>query len=181
MSYDTIGQEVLEEIKKAEAKVTRRTILSLFEQDEEKPSPGRRTPPPRTMTSPITPNQSSTHSTPVSTSNSNVIFLPPELIKKEKKALRTGRKKVNITTTGEIEPITPPRLPDPDTALGEKGKSLSGISTVETLDQIMMELERKEAEKEMQHKAVEIHQHSGKTNSQENRYLCCFRKKKITN
>jgi len=190
VSYDTISHEILEEIKKAESKPARKSILSFLEQDDEKPPPVVRTPPissTKSNVSPSTPYSnltSSTISTPISTAPSNVVVLPPELIKKEKKALRTGRKKVNITTNGEVIPIVPTDN-SPTNVTHKTNKTAStGASTVETLDQIMMELEKKEAEAKLRQKTNSSEKiKSVPQSSQEGckRFFCCFQSQKVTN
>lgn len=180
MSYDTISHDILEEIKKAESKPARKSILSFLEQpDDDKPTPVQsRTPATSTMnstTNPSTPytNSNSTTLSPPLTPAPPVVVLPPELIAKEKKALRTGRKKVNITTNGEVIPI----VPDDHSPSNSTSKIPSGVSTVETLDNIMMELEKKEAEATLRQNAVpepRVAKEGCK------RYFCCFQNQKVT-
>lgn len=161
VSYDIIGQEMLEDIAKAEKK-GRKSILAFLEQDDEKIA-SRRTPPP------IPPASTSTPQSTNSTSPGSAI-LPPELVKKEKKGLRTGRKKVNITTTGDIVPI---EHSDSSSLMNSPEKPHN--STVETLYKVMLELEKKEAEANLKQTTEETST-AGKKQSTSNRYFCCFTK-----
>lgn len=119
VSYDNIDAILLEEIRTVEKTSSVKAMTQLERDDEEDAKP--LTPSPAVPAAPV--------------------ILPAQ----PKKALRTGRKKVVISTTGDIALATPVTRQS-----SGSNHSSAGSVTVETLDQIMIELERAEAEKAVQ-------------------------------
>jgi hypothetical protein len=192
VSYDVIGQDVLDDIEKVEKRGFRHSILAFLEQDDDSRAHHRRSPPQSTTPAPSAsaspPAATTSHSINVSPANSTVTSavstpspgggsLPPEFVKKEKKNLRAGRKKVNITTTGDILPIVKTPGGDSKSSLTHDPLDRPSHSTVETLQQIMVELERKEAEAALRHEQQQQQQlamESAEKVKPKNRYFCCF-------
>jgi hypothetical protein len=132
--------------------------------------------PPSTQTSPATPPSTS------------------EQVKK--KTLRAGRKKVNISASGDIVPIVQSQSSSTTLPNGTGDESPEFVpnqsSTVKTLDQIMLELEKKEAEAlERQATDASLAMESEKNKQQKkeqseerrgrgNRFFCCFQKNEAT-
>lgn len=169
VSYDVIGQDVLNDIAKVEKRGLRKTILAFLEQDDDKNNI-RRSPPPSLPPLASTPLASTpaAHSTNVSPSASTVVSLsstPSPGGLPIKKNLRAGRKKVNITTTGDILPISNSPTDPLD---------IPSLSTVETLQNIMLELERKEAEATLRQQQQQQAAESVEKVKPWNRYFCCF-------
>jgi hypothetical protein len=201
VSYDIIGPEVLADVSRIERKGIRESILAFLEHDEpKKPSP--LLPPLMSSPSQSTPPPSSRLSTPSSRIASNASTPPsaqaaplvtggtspdgPPLEPVKKKTLRAGRKKVNISTSGDIVPLGQPQ--SSSSTLAESPDKLhSQSSTVKTLDQIMAELELKEAEAlkrqselaalaEREEEEKQKEKMAAATRGGGNRFFCCFRK-----
>jgi hypothetical protein len=98
------------------------------------------------------------HSSSSSTSFSNADSLSSGTVMPTKKPLRSGRKKVSITATGDLEPLPLSRAVSADSGglvSTDSANSGQSISSIAKLDEMMKRLEEREREKDEKSAAEE--------------------------
>jgi len=138
VSYDEISAHTLQQIEEHEKMKLKSKIMESLDDDDGESStsgiPNRGLTPPRhkrtasldSNTTNITPSESGT----------------PTSVKK--KALRSGRKKMIITSTGEVKPIIAMDTSTEERTSSSKSRNSFTTSSIEVLDKIMKELEQSE-------------------------------------